>query len=152
MSKLHELPQPLFINAAPILASTESSPPQSSKEAAKNSGTKQMIEVDFRELPDGTLVETIEDANDSLKSLLAVCNDGHVRYVEKLADGNQQLVPLPRSEPIIRNLRLPNGSEEYQSVKDLTGNILTFLNSTLDSLTRLSPGSYRAWRTATRAV
>jgi hypothetical protein len=43
---------------------TDSSTSQSSTDDPKGRETKQTVEVDFRELADGTLVETIEDPHD----------------------------------------------------------------------------------------
>ena len=90
------------------------------------------MEVDFRELPDGTLAETIEDPSNPAKSLLAVHKEGHVQYKEKLADGDFVLVPLTKTSAIIRHVRFANGVEAYGSVHELLADIMLILQMTLD--------------------
>jgi hypothetical protein len=131
MSKF-KFAQPLFINAAPFPAPPASSPSPSSKKAAKNSGPKQLVEVDFRELADGTLVEAIEDRKDPSKSVLAIYKDGQVRYAEKLAIGSQVLIPVARTSAIIRHVSFTNGAEVFKSVRDLLADVLYVVLLTLD--------------------
>jgi hypothetical protein len=95
-------------------------------------GDKKIVEVDFRQLADGTLVEMIADPEDSSKSLLAICKDGQIRYAAELEYGNQIIRPLAKTNGIIRNVRLPEGAEDYSSAKDLWIEIRKLLWWTLD--------------------
>ena len=93
---------------------------------------KKVVEVDFRELADGTLVETIEDPNDPSNSLLAIFEDGKVRYAEKLAHNDQLLVPLPKNSGIVRNVMFANGAEDFESPKELFESTVAFLYRIID--------------------
>src|ERR1700746_2698654 len=72
-------------------------------------------EVDFAELDNGTLIETIEDPNDAAKSLLAIYKNGLVQYAEKLEHRYRMLVPIPREQGIFKHVRLPRGTQPYGS-------------------------------------
>lgn len=45
--------------------------------------SKPVVEVDFVELSDGTLLETIEDPNDPARTLLAVYRDKTTHYADQ---------------------------------------------------------------------
>src|SRR5437868_9416334 len=114
-----------------LFPSIDNSPSQS-KENISNPETKNAVEIDFRELADGTLAETIEDPSNPAKSLLAVHKEGHVQYKEKLADGDFVLVPLTKTSAIIRHVRFANGVEAYGSVHELLADIMLIFQMTLD--------------------
>jgi hypothetical protein len=97
-----------------------------------NHPTKLVVEVDFAELPDGSLVEMIQDPTDSEKSLLAVYKNGTVRYTEELHDGNRVLVPLSRTDLLLKHIRLPQGAEPYGELKDLEADVSSFFQFCLD--------------------
>src|SRR4029077_20146772 len=44
----------------------------------------QIVETDFAELNDGTLVDLVQDSENSRRTLLAVWKDGEVRYLDEL--------------------------------------------------------------------
>lgn len=101
------------------------------KHQLKN-GAKAVVEIDFAELPDGSLVEMIEDPSNSAKSLLTIYKNGTVRYTEQLDDGNRVLVPLSRTDLLLRHIRLPHGAEPYGELRDLWGDVGSFFVSCLD--------------------
>ena len=76
-------------------------------------------QIDFTELEDGSLVELIEDPDNPARTLLVVCKDGDIRYVDKLEYRGQVLVPLQRKDGILRCVRLPRGTKSYKSVESL---------------------------------
>jgi hypothetical protein len=101
------------------------------KEESNNPAT-QFVEIDFAELSDGSLVEMIQDPADPTKSLLAVYKDGSVQYAEQWRDGNRVLVPLPRTDEMLKHVRLPSGSEAYGEFDELVTNVACFFKSCLD--------------------
>jgi hypothetical protein len=91
-----------------------------------------VVETDFAELEDGTLLEMIEDPNDCSKSALAVFKDGEVRYEHQLRRSNRVFVPIPRNDGIVKHLTLPSGARPYGSVQSLLGGISLLLSKCLD--------------------
>jgi hypothetical protein len=71
--------------------------------------------VDFAELLDGTLVEMIEDPDNPANSLFAVYKNGAVRIEPRVECENLVLVPNPREQGIFKHVRLPRGSQPYES-------------------------------------
>jgi hypothetical protein len=90
------------------------------------------VEIDFAELPDSSLVEMIEDPANPEKSLLAVYKNGTVRYTEELHDGNRVLVPLSRTDQLLKHIRLPEGAEPYDGLQNLMADVGYFLLVCLD--------------------
>ncbi len=103
----------------PNASSLNHSAPRSSADDATSQKLKRTVEVDFAELEDGTLLEMIENPQDATKSLLAIWNNGQVRYAEKLEHCHQVLVPIPRDAGMIRHVRLATGSQPYESAEAL---------------------------------
>ena len=68
-------------------------------------------EIDFTELEDGTLVEAIEDPNNSASSTFAVFSRGTVQFAGKVERTDRVLVPLPRERGIFKHVRLPRGTQ-----------------------------------------
>jgi hypothetical protein len=91
-----------------------------------------IIEVDFAELSDGTLVEMIEDPAGSGKSVLAIYKDRTVRYSERLDDGGRILVPLPRANHDLRHVGLAQGAEPYGTLLELQALVASFFYECLD--------------------
>lgn len=91
-----------------------------------------IIETDFAELEDGSLVEMIEDHEKSSRTLLAIFKEGEVRYVHKHKCAGQVLVPIPREREIIRHVRLPRGAKPFESVAFLLREIDTIFSACLD--------------------
>ena len=89
------------------------------------------VEVDFRELDDGSLVELVEDPEDPTRTRLAVWKDGEVQYRNQLKYGNQILLPRQRTGEILPYLRLPQAALPYASVPALLEEIAGFLSSSV---------------------
>jgi hypothetical protein len=116
----------------PNASSLKLSTPRASADDSTGHGQKRIIEVDFCELADGTLLEMIEDPHDVTKTLLAICKDGRVRHAKKLVFGNQVFVPIPRDTEIIRHVRLAAGTKPCKSAEALLTGIITVLRYTLE--------------------
>jgi hypothetical protein len=106
--------------------------PENSSDEVSTTSRLPEQEVDFAELEDGTLVEMIEDPANPTRSLLAVYKNGIVECVEKFRDGDRVLVPLARTDLILRHIRLPQGAEHYGKLLDLLGDIGAILSPCLD--------------------
>jgi len=91
-----------------------------------------VVEVDFAELEDGSLLETVEDPDDSSKSLLAVYKNGEVRFERRLPAGDRVLVPIPRDRHIIKHVRLPRGINLCSSARSLFREIQSIISRCLD--------------------
>lgn len=91
-----------------------------------------VVEVDFAELSDGSLVEMIEDPADATKTRLAVWRNKSVRYTESVVDQGKILVPLPRADDQLQHVRLARGAEAYGQFEELEQNVACFFNSCLD--------------------
>ena len=89
-------------------------------------------EVDFAELDDGTLIETIEDPNDAAKSLFAVYKNGIVQYAAKVEHADRMLVPVPREQGIFKHVRLPRGTQPYGSPMGLLTDIAALILACVD--------------------
>jgi hypothetical protein len=88
--------------------------------------------IEFEELQDGSLAEMIEDPINPAKSLLAVYANGTVRYTDKLQTGSEVLVPLSRTDPLLRHIVLPQGAEAYGGLRRLMGGVAALLAACLD--------------------
>jgi hypothetical protein len=131
-NKGHEPRQASRVETIRNASSLNNSTLRSSTEHPRGQGQKRIVEVDFVELEDGMLVEMIENPNDATKSLLATCNNGQIRHVEKLECGNQVLIPIPKNADIIRHVRLANGTDTYISAGALLGGIMRVLRAALE--------------------
>jgi len=99
----------------------------------KFQGSKQpIVEIEFAELQDGSLVDVIQDPVDPSKSRLAVYNNGVVHLMDEVRDGKRILVPIPRSEPSHKHVRLPRGAEPFISVNQLFLDICSLLSRCID--------------------
>jgi len=90
------------------------------------------VETDFAELDDGSLVEMIEDPDNSSRTLLAVYKDGEVRFTDQLQYGGRVLVPIPREKEILRHVRLPRGVQACESAFSLVQQIRSIFTQCLD--------------------
>jgi hypothetical protein len=75
--------------------------------------------IDFVELKDGSLVDIVEDPQNSRQTLLAVWKAGDVSYHDQLDGDDRQLIPLPRTGKILQHVRLPRGVKPYKSTASL---------------------------------
>jgi hypothetical protein len=89
---------------------------------------RQIVETDFAELKDGTLVEVVQDPENRARTLLAVWKDGDVHYVDQLEDDGHVLVPFRRkTNEIFDRLRLPTNARSYESLQRLFGSEQEFV-------------------------
>jgi hypothetical protein len=89
-------------------------------------------EVDFAELDDGVLIETIEDPNDAAKSLFAVYRNKIVQYAARIEHGDRVLVPFSREQGISKHVRFPRGTQPCGSAVDLLGGIASLILACVD--------------------
>jgi len=120
------------VETVPNDSSQNSATPRSSTGKRTAEGPKRTVEVDFHELPDGRLLEMIEDPHDATKSVLAIWKNGQIRYAKKVKCGNQVFVPVPKDAGIIRHVSLANGAESYGSVGDLRSGVMAAFLLTLE--------------------
>jgi hypothetical protein len=72
---------------------------------------KRIIETDFAKLPDGTLLDTIEDPNNAARTLLAVYRDQSVHYADQFEADDGICVPISRTSEILRHARFSRGAK-----------------------------------------
>jgi hypothetical protein len=106
--------------------------PSDIQKGVESDATIPVVETDFEELQGGTLIEMVEDPANPTRSLLAVYKNGIVECVEKFRDGDRVLVPLPRTDQLLRHICLPQGAEPYGKLLDLFGLIGAILSRCLD--------------------
>jgi hypothetical protein len=94
---------------------------------------KSVVEIDFAELADGSLVEMIEHPEDPTKTYLAVYDKGSVRYTDRVPDGPRILQPLSRDDEYLRHVSLAAGAEPCGSVSDLVSDMVDILGDCLDA-------------------
>jgi len=84
-------------------------------------------------LPDGSLAEAVYRP-DEQRTSFCVWRDREVRYEERIADGDQILVPFSGRNNLIRNdvLRLPSMAEDYESEAALLYEIRSFIHRFVD--------------------
>ena len=93
---------------------------------------KPIIETDFAELPDGTLLDTIEDPNNPAQTLLAVYRDQSVRYADQFEADDRICVPISRTTEILRHVRFSRGAKPYKSTDHLLGALTAVISHCLD--------------------
>jgi hypothetical protein len=94
--------------------------------------TKPVIETDFAELPDGTLLDTIEDPNNPAQTLLVVYRNHSVHYAEQFDADDRICVPIPRTTEILRHVRFSRGAKLYKSTDHLLGALYAAITQCLD--------------------
>jgi hypothetical protein len=94
--------------------------------------TKPVIETDFAELPDGTLLDTIEDPNNPAQTLLAVYRNQSVHYADQFETDDQIFLPISRSTEILRHVRFSRGAKPYKSTDHLLGALYAAIAWCLD--------------------
>ncbi len=78
-----------------------------------------LVETDFAEYPDGSLIDLVEDPKNPKRTVLAVWKDGDVSYYDRLQHEGQMLIPVPRNGEILKCIRLPRGTKPYASSRSL---------------------------------
>lgn len=71
--------------------------------------TPSIVETDFAQLGDGSIVEMIEDPEIPSRSMFAVFKNGNVDYVHRVRANKVILVPPSRNSGIVKYVRLPRG-------------------------------------------
>jgi hypothetical protein len=89
-------------------------------------------EIDFRELPDGTLLETIADPNDPSKTALAIFQHGEISVNAKFELGDRIFLPRPYTLHGMRDIRFVSGTEPHEGAMELWKSIVCVLRDTLD--------------------
>ena len=93
---------------------------------------KSVVEVEFKELDDGRLVEMIEDPDAPGRTCLAVWEKGSTTVVKELAYKGQLLVPKQIDEETLRLIKLPTGTRSDQSAKDILGLVGYLIGQCID--------------------
>jgi hypothetical protein len=93
---------------------------------------KPVIETDFAELPDGTLLDTIEDPNNAARTLLAVYRDQSVHYADQFEADDRICVPISRTSEILRHVRFSRGAKPCKSSDHLLGALGAVIARCLD--------------------
>ena len=90
------------------------------------------VQIDFAELVNGSLVETIEDPADPNHTLFAVFKRGRIRLAERVEDRGRSLVPIPRSTLGFSDVNLPCGILPYKPVMRLLRTLFKFIRCAVD--------------------
>lgn len=77
------------------------------------------VEVEFKLLDDGRVVELVEDPADPSKTKLAVFDGGRVYLTDAVEDRGQILVPIGRTADGLEDVNLPRASRPYQSAEEV---------------------------------
>jgi hypothetical protein len=77
------------------------------------------IEVDFKCLDDGRVVELVEDPADATKTKLAVFENGKVSLTDAVEYHGQLLVPIGRQVDGLEGIILPSAPHPYQSAEEI---------------------------------
>lgn len=93
---------------------------------------KPVVEADFVELPDGTLLDTIEDPNNPGRTLLALYRDDCVQYTDRFEADDRICVPISRSTDVLKHLRFSRGAKSYESSASLLAALIKVISLCLD--------------------
>jgi hypothetical protein len=88
--------------------------------------------IEFSELKDGTLVDLVEDPDNSSRTLLAVWRGGKTTYHSQLERDGEVLVPLAREGEVFRHVRLAHSTEPYESVVGLLLSLIELITKCVD--------------------
>ena len=77
------------------------------------------IEVDFKHLDDGRVVELVEDPADATKTKLAVLDGGKVYLTDAVEHAGQLLVPIGRMTDGLEDIILPRAPRPYESTEEV---------------------------------
>jgi hypothetical protein len=91
-----------------------------------------IVETDFTQLQDGSIVEMTQDPEDASRSVFALFKNGNVCFTPRVESQGQILVPLARDSEIVRNVRLASGVEPYGSVRSLLSQLTLVFDQYLD--------------------
>ena len=121
----------------PHLSQDQSTETQSKPDVGKAFATDRgseapVVQVDFKCCDDGRIIEMIEDADDSSRTLFAVYEGGRIHLTKEVQHRGQRLVPLNRDCNGLGQIRLPHAPASYRSPEELFLRVLGFINSCLE--------------------
>ena len=87
-----------------------------------------VIETDFAELNDGTLVELVEDPSNPGQRCFAVWKNGEIRFLNRLEHEGRVFVPPAGNSTILDCIRLPRGAEPYKSVQVILSDLESLIS------------------------
>jgi hypothetical protein len=105
---------------------------ENAREVAPSESRLPQREVDFAQLEDGTLIEMIEDPGNAANSLFAVYKNGTVQHAARVECPERVLVPIPRQQEIFKHVRLPRGSQPWETPASLLGGVATIILACVD--------------------
>jgi hypothetical protein len=119
---------------------SEDSQKGSSPVRAKNSKSRRLGDtqrststaIEFSELKDGSLVDLVEDPDNSSRTLLAVWKNGKTSYHRQLVRDGEVLIPLAREGEVFRYVRLAHSTEPYESVRGLLISLVKLISKCAD--------------------
>jgi hypothetical protein len=94
--------------------------------------SKPLIEIDFAELPDGTLLDTIEDPTDPAKTQLAIYRGNKIHYVDQFESDKRIYLPISRGTEILKEIRFSRGAKSYGSTAHLFTVLCAIFSHCLD--------------------
>jgi hypothetical protein len=94
--------------------------------------TKPVVETEFVELPDGTLLDTIEDPNNRARTRLAIYRNQSVDYVDQFESKGRIYVPISKSTEILKHIQFASGAKSYVSAIDLIAALCVVFSWCLD--------------------
>jgi hypothetical protein len=87
------------------------------------------IEVHFKHLDDGRVVELVEDPADTTKTKLAVFDSGNVYLTDAVEYAGQLLVPVGRTANGLEDISLPRAPRPYESAEEVFHRTLNLIES-----------------------
>ena len=91
-----------------------------------------VIETDFAELEDGSLVDLIEDPENSSNTLFVIFDGKEAHFAHEVEYKSNLLVPILRNGKIIRHVRLPRGTKPFGSADSLLEQLDSIFSRCLD--------------------
>lgn len=108
------------------------SPGRKSASFASPDGALPERAVTFAALTDGSLIELIEDPENPNRTLFAISKKGRVRFTERIIRRDEVLVPVPRTDPGLADVKLPRGVSGYGSLTRLAYTVMKFIDTVVD--------------------
>ena len=93
---------------------------------------KPVNEIDFAELPDGTLLDTIENPTEPTKTQLAIYSGNKIRYADQFESDDRIYLPISRSTEILKQIRFSRGAKSYGSTAHLFTVLCAIFSHCLD--------------------
>jgi hypothetical protein len=88
--------------------------------------------IEFSELKDGSLIDLVEDPENSNRALLAVSKDGETTYHSQLERDGKMFVPLAREGEVFQHVQLARLAEPYESVRGLLSSLVQLIEKCVD--------------------